>query len=171
MEKAVKNLKREGLLSVSRLSDIPEKKLGRMIRPSGYYNIKANRVKNFLKYLNTCYNGSVDRMFRTDLYKLREELLGVKGIGQETADSILLYAGGRPVFVVDAYTKRLFSRHGFIKEVAEYKDVQSLFMNNLPKNSRLFNEYHALIVELGKSICKSKKPLCNMCPIKNIKRR
>lgn len=171
VEKAIENLKKEGLLSVSRLSGIPEKKLGRMIRSSGYYNIKANRVKNFLKYLNTCYNGSIDRMFKTDLYKLREELLEVKGIGQETADSILLYAGGRPVFVVDAYTKRSFSRHGFIKESAEYRDVQSLFMNNLPKNSRMFNEYHALIVELGKSICKSKKPLCGMCPIKNIKRR
>ena len=158
-------------MSVSRLSDILEKKLARLIRPSGYYNVKANRIKNFLKFLNTYYNGSINRMFKTDLYKLREELLALNGIGQETADSILLYAGNKPIFVIDAYTKRVFSRHGFISQDAEYKEIQSLFMNNLPENAGLFNEFHALIVELGKSICKSKKPLCSICPIRNIRRK
>jgi endonuclease III related protein len=171
VEKAIKNIKRAKVLSVSRLSGISEKKLARLIRPSGYYNIKANRIKNFLRFLNTRYSGSIDKMFGSDLYKLREELLAVKGIGQETADSILLYAGNKPVFVVDAYTKRVFSRHGFINEDADYEEAQSLFMDNLGKDKGLFNEFHALIVELGKSVCKSKKPLCGMCPIRRIRRK
>lgn len=171
VEKAIRNLKKEKALSVSRLCRIPEKKLAGLIRPSGYYNVKANRVKNFLGFLSVRYKGSIDRMFETDLYKLREELLGVKGIGMETADSILLYAGSKPIFVVDAYTKRLFSRHGFIDEEAGYGEIQSLFMDNLPEDAGLFNEFHALIVELGKSVCKSKQPLCNTCPIRVMRRR
>jgi len=107
-------------------------------------------------------------MFSSDLYRLREELLGVKGIGQETADSILLYAGNKPIFVVDAYTKRIFSRHGFVKNSAEYEEMQALFMDNLPASVKLFNEFHALIVELGKSICKTKKPLCNKCLVNHL---
>ena len=170
-EKAIGNLRREKVLNVNRLSGISEKKLARLIRPSGYYNIKAIRIKNFLRFLNTRYRGSIDKMFGSDLFKLREELLAVKGIGQETADSILLYAGNKPVFVVDAYTKRIFSRHGLINEGADYKEVQSLFMDNLAKDQGLFNEFHALIVELGKSVCKSKKPLCSMCPIRIIRRK
>jgi len=171
VEKAIVNLKKEKALSVSRLCSLTEKKLARLIKPSGYYNVKANRIKNFLKFLNTYCNGSISKMFSLDLHKLRERLLAVKGIGSETADSILLYAGNKPVFVVDAYTKRVLSRHGFISEEAEYKEIQSLFMDNLPKDVKLFNEFHALIVELGKSICKSKQPLCSKCPIKNIYRR
>lgn len=171
VEKAIGGLKREKALSVSRLSGISEKKLAELIRPSGYYNIKANRIKNFLKFLNTCYSGSIDRMFETDLYELREKLLALKGIGKETADSILLYAGNKPIFVVDAYTKRILTRHGFITVDAKYEEIQSLFMDNLPGDSRLFNEFHALIVELGKSVCKAKKPLCNICPMRKIWRR
>ena len=169
VEKAIRTLKKECLLSVRGLSRIPEKKLARLIRPSGYYNIKAGRIKNFLKFLNTSYGGSLDKMFRRDLYQLREKLLAVKGIGQETADSILLYAGNKPVFVIDAYTKRFLARHRFIGRDPEYGEMQALFMNNLPKNSRMFNEFHALIVEVGKSMCKSKKPLCGACPLKGIK--
>jgi len=171
VEKAIKGLKKEKALSVSRLSGISEKKLARLIRPSGYYNIKANRLKNFLDFLNIRYGGSIERMFGADLDRLREELLAIKGIGMETADSILLYAGNKPIFVVDAYTKRILSRHGFISQGEEYEKTQSLFMNNLPRDARLFNEFHALIVELGKSICKSKKPLCNICPIRNMRRK
>lgn len=171
VEKAIKNIKKAKALSVSRLSGIPEKDLARLIRPSGYYNIKANRIKKFLRFLNARYSSSIDKMFRSDLYKLREELLAVKGIGQETADSILLYAGNKPVFVVDSYTKRIFSRHGFIDKDADYGETQSLFMDNLGKNRGLFNEYHALIVELGKSVCKSKKPFCSMCPIQKMRRK
>ena len=171
VEKAIENLKKEKVLAVNKLSGISEKKLARLIRPSGYYNIKADRIKNFLRFLNTRYQGSIDKMFRSRLYKLREELLAVKGIGRETADSILLYAGDKPIFVVDAYTKRVFSRHGFINKDADYEETQALFMDNLGKNKRLFNEFHALIVELGKFMCKSKKPLCSMCPIQRIRRK
>lgn len=165
VEKAIRNLKKERVLNAKALSVIPEKTLAELIRPSGYYNIKAGRIKNFLKFLNTRYKGSLGAMFGTDLYRLREELLSVKGIGRETADSILLYAGNKPIFVIDAYTKRIFSRHGFISKNAEYEGIQSLFMNNLRQDVRLFNEFHALIVELGKSMCRSKKPLCSKCPI------
>lgn len=171
VERAIRNIKKERALSVSRLSDISEKKLARLIRPSGYYNIKADRIKKFLRFLNMHHNGSINKMFRSDLYELREKLLSVKGIGQETADSILLYAGNKPVFVVDAYTKRVLSRHGLINEDADYEEMQSLFMSNLKKDERLFNEFHALIVELGKSVCKSRKPLCSMCPIRKIRRK
>ncbi|MDP2920867.1 MAG: endonuclease III domain-containing protein [Candidatus Omnitrophota bacterium] len=168
VEKAIRNLKKEKALSVKRLSILSEKKLAGLIKPSGYYNIKANRIKNFLAFLNTRYSGSTSKMFRADLYKLREELLGVKGIGRETADSMLLYAGNKPVFVVDAYTKRLLSRHGFVGAGAKYEEIQALFMNNLPQDTALFNEFHALIVELGKTTCKSKKPLCNTCPLSRL---
>jgi len=171
VEKAIKNLKKAKVLSVNKLRGISEKRLAGLIRPSGYYNVKANRVKNFLEFLNNRYKGSIDRMFKADLYKLRENLLAVKGIGRETADSIILYAGNKPIFVVDAYTKRLLSRHGFIGKEAKYREMQSLFMNNLPEDARLFNEFHALIVELGKSICKSKQPLCSICPIRGGRRR
>lgn len=171
VEKAIRNLKKERALSASGLCRISEKKLAGLIRPSGYYNVKANRIKNFLRFLNSRYKGSVGRMFRSDLYKLREELLAVKGIGMETADSILLYAGSKPIFVVDAYTKRLLLRHGFIGEDAGYGEMQSLFMDNLPEDAGLFNEFHALIVELGKTICKSKQPLCSTCPIRGMQRR
>lgn len=169
VEKAVSNLKKSKLLSVRGLSNIPEKTLSGLIKPAGYFNVKARRLKNFLRFLNASYNGSIDRMFRTETLRLRGELLGVNGIGPETADSILLYAGNKPVFVVDAYTKRIFSRHGFVKSDCEYEDTQFMFMENLPREPKLFNEFHALIVELGKNLCKSSKPLCNRCPIRRIK--
>lgn len=165
VEKAIGNLKNKRLLSIKALSCISEKALGQLIRPSGYYNIKARRVKDFLRFLNSRYKGNIGRMFKREPFELREELLSVKGIGPETADSILLYAGGKPIFVVDAYTKRIFSRHGFIDKGEGYSALQSLFMENLPCDAGLFNEFHALIVELGKSICRSRKPLCSKCPL------
>lgn len=169
VERAIRNLKKKKVLNVKELSQISERKLAKLIKPAGYYNIKSKRVKNFLHFLNTAYNGSIDSMFKTETEKLRKGLLNVKGIGPETADSILLYAGQRPVFVVDAYTKRIFSRHGYIREDADYVEAQNLFLKNLPVDVQLFNEFHALIVELGKNLCKSKKPLCTDCPIRRIK--
>ena len=169
VEKAIRNLKKVGALDVKRLSGISEKKLAKLIRPAGYYNIKSKRIKSFLRFLNSAYNGSINRMFRTQTRALRDRLLSVKGIGPETADSILLYAGKKAVFVVDAYTKRIFSRHGFISKEAPYEEVQGFFLKNLSLDVKLFNEFHALIVELGKSLCKSMKPLCNECPIRRIK--
>jgi len=169
VEKAIRNLKKEKSLTVKKISGISRKRLSGLIRPAGYYNIKSRRIKNFLSFLNIAYNGDINRMFRTKAGKLRQELLGINGIGPETADSILLYAGRKPVFVVDAYTKRIFSRHGYIEGDEDYEEIQLFFLENLPKDTGLFNEYHALIVETGKHLCRSKKPLCNKCPIRRIK--
>jgi endonuclease-3 related protein len=118
-----------------------------------------------VRYLEEVYGGSLDRMFDGALCPLRESLLSVHGIGKETADSILLYAGGNPVFVVDAYTKRIMLRHGIIREDADYEDIQQLFMKNLPGDTSLFNQYHALIVNIGKTYCSKKEPRCNLCPL------
>lgn len=169
VEKAIANLKKRRLLNIKTLSSISEKKLAESIRPAGYYNIKSRRIKNFLTFLNKSHNGSIGKMFKTETQCLRENLLSINGIGPETADSILLYAGEKPVFVVDAYTKRIFSRHGYFKEELGYAETQAVFLKNLPVDTKLFNEYHALIVELGKKLCKSKKPLCKKCPIRRVK--
>lgn len=169
VERAVANLKKKDLLTVKALSQIPEQKLAELIRPAGYFNIKADRIKKFLAFLNARFGGSINRMFRTETQRLRRELVNVKGIGPETADSILLYAGEKPVFVVDAYTKRIFSRHGYIEEDTDYEEIQNLFYKGLRRDVKLFNEFHALIVELGKNLCRAAKPLCNECPIRRIK--
>lgn len=169
VEKAIANLKRERLLETKKLSCISRKRLAGLIRPAGYYNIKSGRIKNFLAFLNRRYRGDINRMFRTETQRLRQDLLNINGIGPETADSILLYAGGKPAFVVDAYTKRIFSRHGYLDKDADYAETQAMFLKNLPADVKLFNEYHALLVELGKEMCKSKKPLCEKCPIRRIK--
>jgi endonuclease-3 related protein len=116
------------------------------------------------------YGGDLKRMRRERLGRLREKLLGVKGIGPETADSILLYGLRKPIFVVDAYTKRILSRHGLISEKTSYEDIQRLFMDHLPRDEKLFNEYHALFVHLGKTLCR-KIPKCNICPLNSIERR
>jgi endonuclease-3 related protein len=165
VEKAIANLKRERLLTVSRLHGVPKKKLALLIRPSGYFNIKTKRLKHLLEFIRSHYAGSLKKMFAGDPETLRRKLLDVNGIGPETADCILLYAGEKPFFVVDAYTKRVFSRHGFISDNEEYHAVQQLFIANLPRDARMFNEYHALIVRVGKEYCKKGRPLCNECPL------
>ncbi len=180
VEKAIYNLKKARLLNPKKLHDLSHAELANHIRPAGYFNIKAKRLKSFLNFLFDSYGGSLDRMFYgasrpcrrrkhgntvASIHKLRRELLQVNGIGPETADSILLYAGSHPVFVVDAYTKRVFSRHQIIKLDADYHDVQELFMKNLPHDVKMFNEYHALIVKVGKDFCRNKKPLCSRCPL------
>jgi len=164
VEKAIAQLKSDNLLDLEGMYKVEESVLAKAIRSSGFYNIKAARLKNFLVFLIDEYKGNLDVMFSEDLEDIRDKLLGVNGIGQETADSMLLYAGCKPVFVVDAYTKRIFSRHNFISEDNTYNEVQGLFMKNLPKNVDLYNEYHALIVNLGKNYCK-KKPNCTDCPL------
>ncbi len=169
VEKAVANLKKDEVLNIKKLSRISEKRLARLIRPAGYFNIKSRRIKNFLAFLNTRYDGSIEAMFRTKIDKLRERLLDINGVGPETADSILLYAGKKPVFVVDAYTKRIFSRHGYVDEDADYAAIQAIFLRGLPRDVGLYNNYHALIVELGKRLCRPMRPLCNECPIRRRK--
>lgn len=162
VEKAIANLKEEGLLSPEALYNVTVDRLSAAIRPAGYFNVKSVRLKDFVKYLRERHGGSLERMFAGDWRELREELLRVRGIGPETCDSILLYAGGKPTFVVDAYTKRLFAALGILDPLAGYDEVRNLFMSNLPQDARLFNEYHALIVEHGKHHCR-KRPLCGGC--------
>lgn len=166
VEKAINNLKQNRLLSAKALSKSKPSKIAKLIRPSGYYNIKTKRLKNFLNFLNDKFNGDLDQLLKHETGRLRTELLEINGIGPETADSILLYAANKPVFVIDAYTKRIFSRHGLIKKDAAYEEAQYFFMSNLPKNLKLYNEYHALIVKIGKEFCK-KNPKCRICPLKN----
>ncbi len=165
VEKAIANLKKEKLLDPHKINKLPVKSLARLIKPSGYFNIKAKRLKNFISFLCERYDGKVGKMFSNSSGHLRGHLLNVNGIGPETADSILLYAGDVPVFVVDAYTKRIFHRLKFTPEDITYHNMQQFFMKNLPIDAMLFNEYHALIVMLGKNYCK-KKPRCEPCPLK-----
>lgn len=167
VEKAINNLKRKSLLNPKRLYRISLKRLASSIKPAGYFNIKAERLKYFLNVLFNTYNGSLKNMFSFKTPRLRQILLDIKGIGEETADSILLYAAKRPVFVVDAYTKRIFLRHGLIKQRDSYRQIQDLFMKNLNKDTKLFNEYHALLVKLGKDICIKRNPKCNLCPLRD----
>ncbi|MBI5233451.1 MAG: endonuclease III domain-containing protein [Deltaproteobacteria bacterium] len=165
VEKAIRNLKNARALSPDGIYGLPNERLAELIRPSGYYNIKAKRLKTFVEHLYINHNGSLSRLFFKDTYLLRAELLGINGIGPETADSILLYAGARPVFVVDAYTKRVLARHGLAGPDANYHDIQRLFMESLAPRAVLFNEYHALIVRVGKEFCSPREPLCGQCPL------
>jgi endonuclease-3 related protein len=166
VEKAIRNLKRKGLLSVGGLESCPLSELAEEIRPAGYYNVKAKRLKNLIRLIIEPYGGDLDRMTADSPEELRRRLLSVNGIGRETADSILLYAAGAPFFVVDAYTYRILSRHGMVDEQITYEDLQSLFMDNLPPDPQLFNEFHALIVRTGKDVCR-KVPKCEECPLRD----
>ena len=168
VSKAIDNLKQENLLSFEKLHELDVELLAEKIRPAGYFNLKAKRLKNLLDFIDEEYDGSLEEMFAEDLYSLREKILTVKGIGPETADSILLYAGHKPVFVVDAYTHRIFSRHSIIAEDEGYYEIQEYFSLSLPEDVKLFNEYHALIVRLGKEFCKKSKPLCSQCPLNEL---
>jgi len=165
VERAIGNLRAGRLLNPEKLHALDLKELSGLIRPAGYFNVKAGRLKNFLDFLFSKYGGSISRLFNKKGEGTRGELLAVVGIGPETADSILLYAGGRPEFVVDAYTRRVFSRHGLVGPVASYDEVKSLFMENLEPDSKVFNEYHALIVRVGKHYCKPREPMCSRCPL------
>ncbi len=164
VEKAIGNLKRAQLLSPKALRDIPVDQLAEVVRPAGFFNIKAKRLKGFIDWLFARYDGSLEQLFAGEWPILRKELLGVSGIGPETCDAILLYAGGKPSFVADAYTRRLFAGLGLIQEDADYEDIRALFMENLPPDPVLFNEYHALIVEHGKEHCR-KRPRCAGCSL------
>jgi endonuclease-3 related protein len=165
VEKAIANLKRAKMLSPRAILDADCATLEDMLRPSGYFRVKAKRLRNFCEYLVVRYAGSMKRMARVPLEKLRPELLKVHGIGPETADDILLYAGGKPVFVVDAYTRRILSRHGLVSGDVPYGPLREFFESALPPHVDLFREYHALIVHTGKEYCRT-KPRCDECPLK-----
>ncbi len=164
VEKALSVLRAHHLLTLDALHAISEEALAPLIRVSGFFNVKARRLKNLVGFIQKTYGGSLPRMFGQEGTTLRNQLLSVSGIGPETADSILLYAGRFPIFVVDAYTRRIFLRHQMIAPSDDYSDVQSLFMRHLPHQVPLFNEYHALIVKTAKVYCK-REPACAACPL------
>jgi endonuclease III related protein len=165
VERAIENLRDAGLMQPQALYTLPEKELAELIRPAGYYQVKARRLRNLLRLVVERYDGSLDAMFRTDLETLREELLSVSGIGPETADAILLYAAEKPTFVVDTYTHRVLARHGWIGYDAGYHDIKDHFESSLPADAALYNEYHALMVRLGKDYCRKSGPMCEACPL------
>ena len=164
VEKAIANLKSAGHLTPDALHRIDLTQLAELIRPAGYYNIKAKRLINFVNWLFDNYGGKLENLQTIHTGRLREELLAIKGVGCETADSILLYALGRPVFVVDAYTARITMRHELIEPDADYEQLRELFESNLPEDVPLFNEYHALLVRAGKEFCRT-KARCSGCPL------
>lgn len=164
VEKAISALKSADVLTVEGIGAIEAGRLAELVRPSGYYNVKSVRIKGFVNWLRERHNGSLDAMFSGEWRELRRELLKVSGIGPETCDSILLYAGNKPTFVVDAYTRRLFRRLGLLPADAGYDETRRVFMEHLPGDVRLFNEYHALIVEECKTFCRI-RPLCGHCPL------
>jgi endonuclease-3 related protein len=157
-------LKKEGLLDSRRLREMPLAELTRRLRSAGYYNIKAQRLRHFLDFLAARAQDSMEILAREDLASLRPALLHVKGIGPETADSILLYALDKPTFVVDAYTHRILSRHYLAPEPCSYEELRRLFMDHLPPEVLLYQEFHALLVRLGKEFCRP-RPRCSDCPL------
>jgi endonuclease-3 related protein len=165
VERAIANLRRKRLLTPRAIERVPAPRLARLIRSSGYFRQKTKKLKAFVRYLRKQYGGSLPRMFRTPTAKLREGLLGVHGVGPETADSILLYAGDHAVFVVDAYTKRIFSRHGLVSEKAGYEEMRAILEDNLPSDPALYVEFHALLVQVGKNWCRPTAPRCDACPL------
>ncbi len=167
VEKAITNLKANKALSPEALRRLTLSEIAMLIRPCGYYNAKALKLKSLAHWLGEHYDDDLDELFAQDTDCLRQQLLSIHGVGQETADSIVLYAANKPIFVIDAYTRRIVSRVGLAPDNDKYAAYQSLFMNNLPTDVRLFNEYHALLVCLAKNVCRT-RPLCRQCCLDNI---
>jgi endonuclease-3 related protein len=166
VERAIASLRREKMLTPRALERVPLARLARLIRSSGYFRQKARKLKAFVRFLREEYGGSLARMFRTPTQELREKLLAVHGIGPETADSILLYAGAHPVFVIDAYTKRVLERHGWVTSKAGYEEMRALFEGNLERDASRYNELHALLVQVGKHWCRPQVARCDQCPLR-----
>jgi endonuclease-3 related protein len=168
VERAIANLRSARVLTPPAMLRISAPRLAALVRPSGYFRQKAKKLKAFVRFLDAGYGGSLKRMFLTPTLELREKLLSVHGIGPETADSILLYAGNHPVFVVDAYTHRIFGRHGITNGKPDYEKVRALIETSIPVNPELFNEFHALIVNTGKNWCRKSAPRCEECPLRSL---
>ena len=167
VEKAIRNLKDAKVFTPIKFYKVDITKLAELIKPAGYFNVKAKRIKKFINWLFENYDGDLSQMFAQSLETLREGLLSVNGIGPETADSILLYAGNKPTFVVDTYTYRILSRHDLIPEDSTYDDIKDFLEDNLPEDVKLYNEYHALLVQVGKEFCKPKRR-CGNCPLNGL---
>jgi endonuclease III related protein len=167
VEKAIDNLKQAQALSPEVIRAMSFSELAEIIKLSGYYNVKSRKLKSLVYWLGEAFADNIDNMAKCETSDLREQLLSVYGIGPETADSILLYAAEKPVFVIDTYTRRIVSRIGLMKEEDNYNDYQKLFMTNIKADVTIYNEYHALLVQLAKDAC-NKKPLCHKCCLKDI---
>ena len=168
VEKAITNLKQAGLLNLPAMQELPQALLAEYIRPAGYYNVKAGRLHNLLSLVHNEYAGSLEAFFSLPLPELRAQLLAVKGIGPETADSILLYAAAKPIFVVDAYSHRILLRHNLIDEDTDYHILQELFMDSFPADVDMYKEFHALLVRVGNQFCKKTRPRCEECPLNGL---
>jgi len=166
VERAIDNLKRADMLDIEKLIKIHPSELAELIKPAGYFTVKAKRLQNLIRFIWQNYEGSLESFFNQSVDSLREELLSISGIGPETADDIALYAAGKPTFVVDTYTYRIMLRHFFIAQDDDYEAIKHMFEDNLSTDIELFNEYHALLVAVGKNYCKKQKPLCEQCPLK-----
>ncbi len=168
MEKAIVSLKSEHLMEPEALLHAPLDKVAALIRPTIYYNQKAKKLRSFLQFLRERHHGELSDLFALPMPALREELLSVRGIGAETADSIVLYAAGKPSFVIDAYTRRIMQRLGLISGKEAYTALRALFMEHVPLDVKLYNEYHALFVRHGKDRCRPRAPLCSDCPLRDM---
>ncbi len=166
VERALRNLRRNRLLTPAAIEAIPLDELANLIRSSGYFRQKARKLKAFVTFLREHHHGSLNHLFRTPLETLRPQLLAIHGIGPETADCILLYAGRYPSFVIDAYTRRILSRHQLASGAESYDHLRDLFHRSLPADPQLFNEYHALIVRIAKHHCMARSPICSTCPLR-----
>ena len=167
VERAVANLRRANCLNWTTLRDLPEARLARLIQPSGTFRVKAARLKAFVEVLWRDHGGSLEALLAGPLLRVRHRLLSIPGIGPETADAILLYAGGRPSFVVDAYTRRVLRRHHLLDGAADYEAARSLFHRSIRPHARTYNEYHALLVAVGKRHCRA-RALCEGCPLADL---
>jgi endonuclease-3 related protein len=171
VERAIANLKSSGMLSPESMFALPETQLAQLIRPAGYFNVKARRLRCFLSVLVSDFGSSLERLFAGKTADVRRRLLAIKGIGPETADSMLLYAGGHHSFVVDAYTKRIFLRHGWSTTAADYYELQKTCQNSLghksgPQRLDYWQDFHAQLVMVGKHFCRSQRPCCEECPLR-----
>jgi endonuclease-3 related protein len=164
VEKAIDNLKQHNVLDIETLYKMNRETLALIIKPSGFYNVKSGRLKNIINVIYNDYSANISHLKNINMLTLRDKLLEINGIGRETADSIILYALNKPIFVVDVYTKRFLKNHRLYDKESDYDTVQRFFMKNLPNDTYLFNEFHALIVYLCQNFCK-KVPLCNRCPL------
>jgi len=167
VQKAIGRLRRAGLLSLNAIHEEPDERLAPLLRSTRFYNVKTQRLKNFTAWLHATYSGSLSQMLQTDTTILRRQLLSVKGVGEETADTILLYVGHRPVFVIDEYTRRIIQRLRNIDRAWRYADFQAYFTRNLPQDVGLYSDYHAQLVHLGHAVCLATKPECALCPLHN----
>ena len=167
VERALNNLESAGCMTVEALRDIPEADLADLVRPSGYFNAKAKKIKAFIHHLVDHYDGNLDAMLSRCTEELRPELLSIHGVGEETADDIILYAAGQPSFVIDSYTRRIMKRLGLEPSNEKYSSYQAIFHGNLPSDAEMFNEYHALLDQHAKAVCR-KEPQCASCCLRDL---